>query len=130
MRRTPSQRARIAALNDQARRNFFFFSEVYETLGFGAIPFEDRQRARLAIEQYDAFEKDGDTSAEHDSGTVYLLSDGTWQAGAHFRSDALIIVCWRFDYFDQKRVRQSEAPWDSEITRRKLTIGLEEEFIN
>jgi Protein of unknown function (DUF3768) len=120
---------RIAALNDQARHNFFFFSDFYETAGFGALSIDDRQAARLAIAQYDAFDSETGPFGEHDHGVIFRLADGTWVSGAESRSAAVIVVCWRFDYFDHNRKRPSRAPWDSAVTRRKLTIGLEDELM-
>ena len=130
MARTPAQRARIAALNDQARRAFYFFSDMYETIGFGALPHQDRQAARLAVEGYDGFDAASDPDGEHDYGVIFRLDDGRWMSGSEWRKKSLIVVCWKFDYFDQKRIYPSPEPWDSAVTRRKLTIGLEEEMIS
>jgi hypothetical protein len=129
MARTSAQRALMAALNDQARRAFHFFSDVYETAGFGSLPHQDRQAARFAVERYDAFEADTDPDGEHDYGVIFRLADGSWLTGREWRNESLIVVCWKFDYFDQMRINLSLEPWDSAVTRRKLTIALEEEIL-
>jgi hypothetical protein len=129
MARTRAQRALMAALNDQARRAFHFFSDVYETAGFGSLALHDRQAARFAVEAYDAFEAETDPEGEHDCGVIFRLADGRWVTGSEWRYEALIVVCWKFDYFDHKRINPSPEPWDSTVTRRKLTIALEEEIL-
>jgi hypothetical protein len=128
MSRTKAQRRRIAELNDVARRAWYGFAHVYETQGFGALLLDDRQRARLAVEQYDAFDFATDPDGEHDYGRIYRLANGKWVTGAEQRANAVIVVCWKFDYFDRNWKHPSLEPWDTEVTRRKLTLGLEEEM--
>ena len=72
------QTARIAHLNDLARRAMGVACTAVATVGFRLLPDADQSCVRELIETYDAFDEDNDPHGERDFGTIYQLGDGYW----------------------------------------------------
>ena len=82
------QTARIARLNDLARRAMGVACTAIATVGFRSLPEADQSSVRELIETYDAFDEDNDPHGERDFGCVYQLGDGRWttERGRLFRN--------------------------------------------
>jgi Protein of unknown function (DUF3768) len=70
--------ARIARLNDLARRAMGVACTAVATAGFQSLPEADQSRVRELIETFDAFDEDNDPHGESDFGCIYQLGDGRW----------------------------------------------------
>lgn len=66
--------ARIARLNDLARRAMGVACAAFATEGFRALPRVDQSRVRELIETFDAFDGDNDPHGEHDFGAIFHRS--------------------------------------------------------
>jgi hypothetical protein len=75
---TREQTARIAHLNDLARRAMGVACTAVATVGFQSLSASDQSRVRELIETFDAFDEDNDPHGERDFGTIYQLGDGCW----------------------------------------------------
>ena len=123
------QRARIARLNDVARRAMGVACTAVATVGFRSLPESDQSRVRELIETYDAFDEDNDPHGERDFGCVYQLGDGQWTTERpRVRDDERERVFWKFDYYDRNLRFGSEDAANPTITRRVLTIMLADEY--
>jgi hypothetical protein len=119
--------ARIARLNDLARRAMGVACPVCLTPGFSALGAVDQSRVRELIETFDAFTKDNDPHGERDFGAIYQCADGRWTTKRP-ASGEREKVFWKLDYYDLDLKYGSEDPPDPSITRRVLTIMLAEEY--
>ena len=72
------QTARIARLNDLARRAMGVACTAVATVGFRSLSEADQSQVRELIETFDAFDEDNDPHGERDFGCVYQLGDGQW----------------------------------------------------
>ena len=72
------QTARIARLNDLARRAMGVACTAVATVGFRSLSEADQSQVRELVETYDAFTEDSDPHGERDFGTIYQLGDGRW----------------------------------------------------
>ena len=123
------QTARIARLNDLARRAMGFACTAVATVGFRSLPEADQSQVRELIETYDAFDEDSDPHGERDFGCVYQLGDGRWTTERpRSHDDERERVFWKFDYYDRDLKFGSEDAANPAITRRVLTIMLADEY--
>ena len=102
--------AKIAALNDHARRSFTG-CRVVITQGVQAL--DNLPHLLDQVRRFDAFTPDNDPYGEHDFGSL-LHSD--------------ITIFWKIDTYDVDLQMQSPDPTDSAVTARVLTIMLAEEY--
>ena len=123
------QTARIARLNDLARRAMEVACTAVATIGFRSLPEADQSCVRELIETYDAFDEDSDPHGERDFGCVYQLADGRWTTERpRVRDDERERVFWKLDYYDRELQFGSEDAANPAITRRVLTIMLSDEY--
>lgn len=123
------QRARIARLNDLARRAMGVACTAVATVGFRSLPESDQSRVRELIETYDAFDEDNDPHGERDFGCIYQLGDGRWTTDRpRVRDDERERVFWKLDYYDRELQFGSEDAANPAVTRRVLTIMLADEY--
>ena len=123
------QTARIARLNDLARRAMGVACTAIATVGFRSLPDTDQSRVRELIETYDTFDEGNDPHGERDFGTIYQLGDGRWTTERpKIRDDKRERVFWKLDYYDRDLRFASEDAADPAKTRRVLTIMLAEEY--
>ena len=123
------QTARIARLNDLARRAMGVACTAVATIGFRSLPESDQSQVRELIETYDAFDEDNDPHGEHDFGCVYQLADGRWTTERpRLRDDERERVFWKLDYYDRDLRFGSGDAANPAVTRRVLTIMLADEY--
>jgi hypothetical protein len=123
------QTARIARLNDVARRAMGVACTAVATVGFRSLPEADQSSVRELIEIYDAFDEDNDPHGERDFGCVYQLGDGRWTTERpRVCDDERERVFWKFDYYDRDLQFGSEDAANPAVTRRVLTIMLADEY--
>ena len=123
------QTARIARLNDLARRSMGVACTAVATVGFRSLPEADQSQVRELIETFDAFDEDNDPHGERDFGTIYQLGDGRWTTERpRSRDDERERVFWKLDYYDRDLRFGSEDAADPAVTRRMLTIMLADEY--
>jgi hypothetical protein len=123
------QAARIARLNDLARRAMGIACTVVATVGFRSLSEADQSCVRELIETFDAFTDDNDPHGERDFGSIYQLGDGRWTTERpRIREDERERVFWKLDYYDRELRFASEDAADPAITRRVLTIMLADEY--
>ena len=121
--------ARIARLNDLARRAMGVACTAVATIGFRSLPASDQSRVRELIETFDAFTEDNDPHGERDFGTIYQLGDGQWTTERpRVRDDERERVFWKLNYYDREMRFASEDAADPARTRRVLTIMLSDEY--
>jgi Protein of unknown function (DUF3768) len=91
--------ARIARLNDLARRAMDVACTVVATVGFRSLPEADQSCVRELIETFDAFNEDNDPHGERDFGSIYQLGCGRWTTERpRLRDDEHERVFWKLDY--------------------------------
>jgi Protein of unknown function (DUF3768) len=123
------QTARIARLNDLARRAMGIACTVVATVGFRSLPDADQSCVRELIETFDAFTEDNDPHGERDFGCIYQLGDGRWTTERpRVREDESERVFWKLDYYDRYLQFASGDAANPAITRRVLTIMLADEY--
>ena len=106
--------AKIAALNDQFRKDPSRWGKAYVTDGVAAHGPEFVRRALAATAAFAAFTADNDPHAEHDFGS-FLLDGKT--------------LFWKVDYFDKADPDLgAENPSDPATTARVLTIMRADEY--
>ena len=104
--------AKIAALNDCARRTFMD-CRVLITQGIQMLGDFATAEILQAVQSFDAFTADNDPYAEHDFGKI---------------THAGTAVFWQFSYYDLDFTMHSHDPTDTAVTARVLTIMLAEEY--
>ena len=104
--------AKLAALNDQARRRQAH-CRVMITQGVLACDPITVAELLIAVEDFDAFTPDNDPYGDHDFGAIILEG---------------ITFFWKMDYWDYDLQMQSPDPSDTSVTIRVLTIMLAEEY--
>lgn len=104
--------ARIAALNDHARRHF---SEcrVVLSLGVSGMDADDIDFIMGEVRRYTEFTAANDPYGEHDFGVINTFE---------------FQVFWKFDYYDLDFTMHSPDPADDTVTARVLTVMLAEEY--
>ena len=123
------QTARIARLNDLARRAMGVACTVVATVGFRSLSEADQSCVRELIETFDAFTEEDDPHGERDFGCVYQLADGRWTTERpRVREDERERVFWKLDYYDRELQFGSEDAANPAVTRRVLTIMLADEY--
>ena len=123
------QRARIARLNDLARRAMGVACTAVATVGFRSLAESDQSRVRELIETFDAFDEDNDPHGERNFGCVYQLGDGQWTTERpRVCDDERERVFWKLDCYDRDLQYGSEDAANPAITRRVLTIMLSDEY--
>jgi Protein of unknown function (DUF3768) len=123
------QAARIARLNDLARRAMGVACTAVATVGFRSLPEADQSQVRELVETYDAFDEDNDPHGERDFGCVYRLSCGRWTtARPRVCDEERERVFWKLDYYDRDLRFGSEDAANPAVTRRVLTIMLSDEY--
>ena len=121
--------ARIARLNDLARRAMGVACTAVATVGFRSLPDADQSSIRELIETFDAFDEDNDPHSERDFGCVYQLVCGRWTTEhPRLRDDERERVFWKLDYYDRDLRFGSEDAANPAVTRRVLTIMLADEY--
>jgi hypothetical protein len=119
--------ARIARLNDLARKAMGVACTVFVTPGFRALGAADQSRVRESIETFNAFTEDNDPHGERDFGAIYQSADGRWTTTRPADGEKAQVF-WKLDYYDRELKYGSEDPADPAKTRRVLTIMLAEEY--
>ena len=123
------QTARIARLNDLARRAMGVACTAVATVGFRSLPEADQSSVRELIETYDAFDEDNDPHGEREFGCVYQLGDGRWTTERPREcDDERERVFWKLDYYDRDLRFGSDDAANPAVTRRVLTIMLADEY--
>ena len=123
------QTARIARLNDLARRAMGVACNAVATFGFRSLPDADQSQVRELIETYEAFDEDGDPHGERDFGAIYQLACGRWTTERpKVREYERERVFWKLDYYDRQMEFASDDAANPAITRRVLTIMLSDEY--
>ena len=123
------QTARIARLNDLARRAMGVACTAVAAAGFRSLPEADQSHVRELIETYDAFDEDSDPHGERDFGCVYQLGDGRWTTERpRLRADERERVFWKLDYYDHAMRFASDDAANPAVTQRVLTIMLADEY--
>ena len=123
------QTARIARLNDLARKAMGVACTAVATVGFRSLPEADQSKVRELIETFDAFDEDNDPHGERDFGTIYQRGDGSWTTERpRLSDDERERVFWKFDYYDRDLQFGSEDAANPVITRRVLTLMLSDEY--
>jgi hypothetical protein len=123
------QAARIARLNDLARRAMGVACTLVATVGFRSLSDPDQSRVRELVETFDAFTEDNDPRGERDFGCIYQLGDGRWTTERpRVREDERERAFWKLDYYDRELRFASEDAADPAVTRRVLTIMLADEY--
>src|ERR1700726_4154798 len=107
-----SKTARIAALNDELRRDFAEGMAVM-TPGIAALGPEAVERIVKTIAVFDDFCHANDPYEEHDF--------GAFDADGHR-------IFFKIDYYDEKLTYHSPDPADPSVTKRVITIMLAEEY--
>ena len=107
-----SKTARIAALNDELRRNFAEGIAVM-TPGIAALGAEAVARIVKTIAVFDDFCHANDPHEEHDF--------GGFDADGH-------TILFKIDYYDESLAYHSPDPADPSVTKRVITIMLAEEY--
>jgi hypothetical protein len=107
-----SKTARIAALNDELRRNFAEGLAVM-TPGIAALGAEAVARIVKTIAVFDDFCHANDPHEEHDF--------GGFDADGH-------TILFKIDYYDENLSYHSPDPPDPSVTKRVITIMLAEEY--
>ncbi|WP_439118265.1 DUF3768 domain-containing protein [Nereida ignava] len=102
--------AKIAALNDHARRSFTG-CRVIITQGVQAL--DDVPSVLDQVRRFDAFTPDNDPYEEHDFGSIHHSGQ---------------TVFWKFDYWDVDLTMHSPDLSDPAVTARVLTIMLADEY--
>ena len=102
--------AKIAALNDHARRSFTG-CRVIITQGVQAL--DDVPSVLDEVRRFDAFTPDNDPYEEHDFGSIHHSGQ---------------TVFWKFDYWDVDLTMHSPDLSDPAVTARVLTIMLADEY--
>ena len=103
------QAARIARLNDLARKAMGIACTAVATVGFRSLPEADQSQVRELIETYDAFDEDNDPHGERDLSDLVL-----WDAE----------LLWKIDYYDKGLQFNSDDPANAQVTKRVLTVML------
>ena len=123
------QTARIARLNDLARKAMGIACTAVATVGFRSLPEADQSQVRELIETYDAFDEGNDPHGERDFGAIYQHADGRWTTERpRLRDDERERVFWKLDYYDRAMRFASEDAANPAVTRRVLTIMLADEY--
>ncbi len=110
---TDTTTARIAALNDEARRNSTDGSMFLITCGIKALPAADQEAIVGRVFAFADFTPENDPHGEHDFGAF----DHNGQR-----------IFWKVDCYDRDMRHGSEDPSDPQQTRRVLTVMLAEEY--
>lgn len=106
------RRDRIAALNDQLRRDFSM-GQVVITRGIAELGDETVSRIVKAVSEFDDFNDANDPWCERDLGAFEI--DGQK-------------LFWKIDYFDLALSMHSPNPSDPHVTKRVLTIMGEDDL--
>lgn len=107
------RRAKIAALNDLARKAMGLACRLVVTPGVNGLPAADKSAIREKVEMFAAFDADNDSHSERDFGSF---------------SHAGETIFWKIDYYNPTLDGGSEDPADPKKTARVLTIMLAEEY--
>ena len=123
---------RIAALNDELRRNptGCGLSLIIMAVGVAALgsTFWAKVAAKLAALDIKDFDAGNDPYGERDFGAIYQGRDGRWICLPPAAGDAVETVFWKIDAYDRQLQFGSEDPANPAVTRRVLTIMLASEY--
>jgi Protein of unknown function (DUF3768) len=122
------RRAATAVLNDLARTAMGVACRLAVTQGFSELPHADQSRVRELVETYDVWGDDNDPYFERDFGVIYHARGTGWTTAKPANDDIMERVLWKIDYYDLALKWGSEAPWNSAVTARVLTIMLGSEY--
>ena len=106
----PDATARIAALNDRARRTFME-CRVIITGGVQALDKVDKVLRQVQV--FEAFTPGNNPYGEHDFGAIKYQGQ---------------TIFWKIDYYDLDLHMHSPDPSNETVTARVLTIMLAEEY--
>lgn len=109
---TTTQTDRIRELNDIFRTTWLT-GTVLMTSGIKNLPDAIQSGIAEAVQKFDAFTPENDPHGEHDFGVVTVEGHK---------------VFWKIDYYDRTLQYGSEAPENPSVTKRVLTIMLDEEY--
>jgi hypothetical protein len=123
------QTARIARLNDLARRAMGVACTAVATVGFRSLSEADQSQRPRTYRNLRRFHEDSDPHGERDFGTIYQLGDGRWTTERpRACDDERERVFWKLDYYDRELMFGSEDAANPAVTRRVLTIMLSDEY--
>lgn len=126
---TPEQTETIRRLNDAARAIPGVTCLASATLGFQALPGDDRSAALALIAGFSKFDDNNEPYGEHDFGAIFRLGSGDWTQDRPEDDEAIAMtVFWKIDYYEPNLAFGSDAPWDEQRTTRVLTIMLSSEY--
>jgi hypothetical protein len=112
------RREKVAALNDLARTAMGVACRAVATQGFRALPQADQSQVGDGNDPY----------FERDFGAIYQSRGAGWTTMKPADDDIIQRVFWKIDYYDPTLTWGSEAPCDSAVTTRVLTIMLGSEY--
>lgn len=112
--------ARIAHLNDMARKAMGVCGKLVQTSGINALAPSDQSRIREKVETFEAFTPDNDPYGEHDFGSF------DHEVGKN--TGCNVKVFWKIDYYDKSLEYGSDEPENPAVTTRVLTVMLAEEY--
>lgn len=122
------RREKVASLNDLARTAMGVACRAVATQGFRALPQADQSQVRELVETYNVWGDGNDPYFERDFGAIYQSRGAGWTTMKPADDDIIQRVFWKIDYYDPTLTWGSEAPWDSAVTTRVLTIMLGSEY--
>lgn len=107
------RRAKIAALNDLARKAMGIACRLVVMPGVNGLPAADKSAIREKVETFAAFDANNDPHSERDFGSFTHAGE---------------TIFWKIDYYNLTLDGGSEDPADVTKTCRVLTIMLAEEY--
>jgi hypothetical protein len=122
------QRARIAALNDDARGAMGTKCVVETTAGFRGLTPADHAQINAAVARYNLWTIAESHDANRDFGVIFKHANANWSQETPQGGDPIEAVFWQIDCFDHAQTQISAQPWDETVTTRVLTLMLATEY--
>lgn len=107
------RRAKIAALNDAARKAMGLACRLVVTPGINALPPAEKSAIVEKVEKFNAFDGDNNPHGERDFGSFAHAGE---------------TIFWKIDYYNPTLDGGSEDPADPKKTARVLAIMLAAEY--
>ena len=127
-KRSETQRAQTAALNDAARADIAGKCRVIVSPEFAAKFGSEQDRILEMIRDYNAFDPGITVFDERDFGVVYKLHDGSWSNQTPDGDWSHQVIFWQLDYCDPAYTRPSFETWDETRSARALILMIPDEF--